>query len=78
MNEGYEQETTIMKPLKTLGLSLALSSALALPALAQQGYGRGGPAEAIVYAGPNFTGQSLRVSGAIPRLSRPSLGDHAH
>ncbi|MEM5515526.1 beta/gamma crystallin-related protein [Henriciella sp. AS95] len=66
-----------MKPLKTLGLSLALTTTLALPALADHPrYGnRGG--EAIIYSNSNFTGRSLRVTGPIPRLADYRFNDKA-
>ncbi|WP_300377170.1 beta/gamma crystallin-related protein [Henriciella sp.] len=65
-----------MTALKALGLSLTLSAALALPATAQYGrHSAGG--EAIVYAHPDFTGQSLRVTHAIPHLNRYRFNDKA-
>ncbi len=67
----------MMTPLKTLGLSLALTTALTAPAAAQQAYHRGGGEAAIVYAHPDFRGQSLRVTGPITHLNRYRFNDKA-
>ncbi len=66
-----------MRPLKALGLSLALSTALTLPAMAQYGHNTRGGGSAIVYANPDFSGQSLRVDGAITHLNRYRFNDKA-
>ena len=67
-----------MKLLGTLGLVLALGSAFAPPALAEHPhYGRGGQGAAILYAHPDFTGRSIRVTGAIPRLADYRFNDRA-
>ncbi|WP_084420923.1 beta/gamma crystallin-related protein [Henriciella litoralis] len=66
-----------MKPLKTLSLVLAASTALAAPAMAQYGGHRGGQGEAILYANPDFTGQSIRVTGTVPRLTQYRFNDKA-
>ena len=66
-----------MNPLKTLGLGLALTTSLALPAMADRPYHRGGGGEAIIYSNANFTGRSLRVTGAIPRLADYRFNDRA-
>ena len=66
-----------MTLLKTIGLTLALSSATAAPALAQQAYHRGGGASAIVYAHPDFRGHSVRVTGPVDTLKRYGLNDKA-
>lgn len=64
-----------MKLMKTTGLSLALATTLALPAMAEHPYRGGG--EAIIYSNPDFTGRSLRVTGAIPRLADYRFNDRA-
>lgn len=64
-----------MPSLKAFGFSLTIATALALPATAQ--YGRHGGGEAIVYAHPDFSGQSLRVTHAIPHLNRYRFNDKA-
>lgn len=62
-----------MKLLRTLGLSLAFGSAVALPALAEHPqYGQG---SAILYAHPDFTGPSIRVTGPIARLNDYRFND---
>lgn len=64
-----------MNLLKTTGLSLALATTLALPAMADHPYRGGG--EAIIYSNADFTGRSLRVTGAIPRLADYRFNDKA-
>ena len=66
-----------MTPFKILGLSIVASSALATPAAAQYGRHNSGAGEAIVYAHPDFRGQSLRVTHAIPHLNQYRFNDKA-
>lgn len=66
-----------MKPLKALGLSLALSTAFTLPAMAQYGHTNRGGGSAVVFANPDFSGQSLRVDGPITHLNRYRFNDKA-
>ncbi len=65
-----------MRFLKTLALSLAATAAFSLPAMAQYGHHRG-QGEATLYARPNFTGASVRVTGPVPRLAALRFNDKA-
>lgn len=66
-----------MPSLKTIALSIAITSSVAAPATAQQAYHRGGGASAIVYAQPDFRGQSLRITGPVDHLNRYRFNDKA-
>ena len=66
-----------MAPFKRLGLILACTTAMAAPAVAERSFHRGGDGAAIVYAHPDFRGQSLRVTGPITHLNRYRFNDKA-
>lgn len=65
-----------MRFLKTLALTLAATTAFSLPALAQYGHHRG-QGEAILYAHPDFTGPSVRITGPVARLGDLRFNDKA-
>ena len=50
---------------------------MAAPAVAEHSFHRGGDGAAIVYAHPDFRGQSLRVTGPITHLNRYRFNDKA-
>jgi hypothetical protein len=66
-----------MSPLKTLALTLAATTTFALPAFAQAGHHRGGTGQAILYAHPDFTGASVRVTGPVNHLRDLRFNDKA-